>query len=312
VVGHAGVLLFFVHTSLVLMSSLERQGTTRPGWVSAFYIRRAFRIYPLAMLTVLVVAAFGIPPRVLHPAIPPVAITPQTLALNLTLTQNMTRVKEPGVLGVLWSLPIEVQMYILLPLCFLIAKRSSRDVGLMVATLIALGVIVAHAPIPGLWRLSVFLFGPCFAGGITAYHIARHRVKPIIPAWTWPLLIGASSAVYFFLRPERGHPESAWLPCLLLGCCIPFVKNAPASVVTAAAHRVCEVSYGIYLLHVPVIWISFALLERAPTVLQWLAFLALITLLPVLAYRYVERPCVRLGQRLAHRRMPRELEPAAP
>ena len=134
----------------------------------------------------------------------------------------------------------------------------------------------------------------------------------MIPAWTWPLVIGASSILYFALQPERGHPESAWPPCLLLGCCIPFVKNWSKSVVTAAAHRICEVSYGIYLLHVPVIWISFALLDRAPVALQWLAFFSLITLLPVLAYRYLERPCVRLGQRIAHRRMPRELEPAAP
>jgi peptidoglycan/LPS O-acetylase OafA/YrhL len=44
--GTAGVLLFFVHTALVLMQSLERTGTTRSGWplIRFFYIRRAFRI----------------------------------------------------------------------------------------------------------------------------------------------------------------------------------------------------------------------------------------------------------------------------
>ena len=48
--GIAGVFMFFVHTSLVLMWSLERKPHTLD-----FYIRRVFRIYPLAV-TALTVA----------------------------------------------------------------------------------------------------------------------------------------------------------------------------------------------------------------------------------------------------------------
>jgi peptidoglycan/LPS O-acetylase OafA/YrhL len=45
ILGHLGVLYFFVHTALVLMLSLDR---THPvGLVLNFYIRRIFRIYSL-------------------------------------------------------------------------------------------------------------------------------------------------------------------------------------------------------------------------------------------------------------------------
>src|SRR4030088_949687 len=57
-IGNTGVIIFFVHTSLVLMRSLERtRARGLRGWVRAgdFYIRRAFRIYPLAITTVLAV-----------------------------------------------------------------------------------------------------------------------------------------------------------------------------------------------------------------------------------------------------------------
>src|SRR5258708_4164978 len=55
--GRFGVLLFFVHTSLVLMRSMERSGISGGSLVKNFYIRRAFRIYPLSLLAVVTALA---------------------------------------------------------------------------------------------------------------------------------------------------------------------------------------------------------------------------------------------------------------
>jgi peptidoglycan/LPS O-acetylase OafA/YrhL len=43
--GMSGVLMFFVHTALVLMMSMERMSLANLTDVPAFYVRRAARIY---------------------------------------------------------------------------------------------------------------------------------------------------------------------------------------------------------------------------------------------------------------------------
>jgi peptidoglycan/LPS O-acetylase OafA/YrhL len=59
--GRFGVLLFFVHTSLVLMLSMRRLGLAGLRLYTTFMVRRIFRIYPLSILTVALVIAFHIP-----------------------------------------------------------------------------------------------------------------------------------------------------------------------------------------------------------------------------------------------------------
>jgi peptidoglycan/LPS O-acetylase OafA/YrhL len=87
--GRLGVILFFVHGSFVLMASLERMSavTSSPSeLVRAFWIRRALRIYPLAIFIIAAVALFHIP------AVPDTTyqwIGAGGLLANLLLVQNL-------------------------------------------------------------------------------------------------------------------------------------------------------------------------------------------------------------------------------
>jgi peptidoglycan/LPS O-acetylase OafA/YrhL len=106
--GQLGVLIFFVHTCLVLMASMERLGDA--GMIRRFYLRRAARIYPLAIFCVtlsFILCRVGLSPD---------GFTWRELAGNVTLSHNLFYQRD--MVAALWSLPLEVQMYVLLPFVF--------------------------------------------------------------------------------------------------------------------------------------------------------------------------------------------------
>ena len=301
-IGHAGVLLFFVHTSLVLMASLERQGQ-HPGWVRHFYVRRAFRIYPLAMATLLIALAVhvpsGTPSRGEHQIFREASAV--ATAANLLLVENVVGVRN--LLAPYWSLPLEVDMYLLLPLCYLVARRrSARDMALLLAGLVAAHLIVSHSGIPGAWRLTVFDYGPSFFGGVLAYHLLRRRPVPVVSAAVLPALLLAAVALVPLLGTTSATVERAWIPCLLLGAALPWIAELRASVVTRAAKTIARYSYGIYLLHIPVLWLAFDVGGSLPLALQLSMVVAGLIVLPWLAYHGIEQPGIRLGQMVVHGR----------
>ena len=97
------------------MWSLER--SSLEGWrlFVSFYVRRAFRLYPLSIVCVLLAYSFD------------ARWDPVNLWQNLTLTQNLFFTNHPvfpPTLTPLWSLPLEVEMYAVLPLLFLIFRHG--------------------------------------------------------------------------------------------------------------------------------------------------------------------------------------------
>ena len=294
--GRTGVVFFFVHTSLVLMLSLER--SKLQGWplMLNFYIRRTFRLFPLSCFFVLFTWLIGIPQSSVHPhVIYGLGITPKVLLTNLTLSQNVFG--TGNILGQLWSLPIEWNMYLLLPLLFVGARKWPRTflwaawpLGALVGAFYITGV---HS-FPGVWRLNLLSFTPCFVPGVIAYILCR-RVQPRVSAFLWPanLLI---LVLVFLVRP--GWPF-AWIIALAVGVSAVFFKEQPNGYVNATTHNIAKYSYGIYLGHTFCIWAAFIFLNRFPGYVEGLVFAVLIMAVPIISFTVIERPGIRVGKHIA-------------
>lgn len=288
-IGRMGVLLFFVHTALVLMQSMERHGI-RAGWIGRFYLRRAFRIYPLAIFCMSGVLLLRMPSA---PHSPYVQHSGFDIALNYLLLQNLFN--RHSILAPMWSLPYEIQMYMLLPLVFLVLRGRQRWIHLAGLVLVAL----ALARLNYIWPKDIVLFEffPCFMGGIVAWQLGKVG-KQMIPAGWWPIILVAFSTVFLIFYSRNADLKEQWLFCLALGAVLPFVSQLRTSVITVPAEKIAQYSYSIYLLHETFLWIFYVLI---PGSFLWrtLGFAVSLPIACVATYHLVEKPMIRLGTRLS-------------
>jgi peptidoglycan/LPS O-acetylase OafA/YrhL len=283
--GQLGVMLFFVHTSLVLMQSLERQALDGAALLRAFYLQRACRIYPLCAVMLLAIYLFM-----------DAQWTPFELLANLLLVQNLVYARYMST--VLWSLCLEVQMYLALPLLFLFFRRRPPS-WLLALWLLSVPAAVLQPLLSA--RLNVFEFAPCFLAGLLAWRLqGRQR----LPAWLWPLLLALVGLAFVAYAEPRANNYGRWAVCLALGLALPWLRELATPRLNRACQFIARYSYGIYLFHPLLLWLSFRTLAALHPLAQWGIFLGLLAVLTGLGYHFVELPMIRLGARWSARKGP--------
>ena len=291
-IGQWGVLMFFVHTSLVLMLSLERQemrlGQEGLKWV--FYLRRFFRIYPLSVLTVLLVAMLRLPVADLHGYFSGEQATAREVISDVLLVQNLNH--AGSVIAVLWSLPYEIQMYLILPIFFLLA-RSCRGILPLVGVWFGF-VIVALVAIRTHHLANVVIYVPCFIPGIIAYKLGKSG-SGTLPFYLWPATIVAMTAVFL----EDPVNWMGWICCLIIGLSIPAFSEMRHSGLNYVCHLIARYSYGIYLTHLICLWLAFDRFSTLPMADRWIIFGLSVVVIPVILYHGIEKPMIELGSRWA-------------
>jgi peptidoglycan/LPS O-acetylase OafA/YrhL len=194
VYGRFAVVVFIVLSGFSLALSPARHGW-RLDAVSRFAQRRARRIPPAywAALAFSLAVAWLIVPQ---PGRVPDA---KSVLVNGLLVQNIVGAHSPN--PAFWSMAVEAQLYLLLPLLLLIVRRWSAIAMLATVTLVvaAVGVIGPHVA-----RLDTFVIrsppdlAALFAVGIlTAGIVCAGRVAQGVPAFLVTLALALPLTIAF-------------------------------------------------------------------------------------------------------------------
>lgn len=291
-VGHWGVMVFFVHTTLVLMHSLGRlEHSGQASLTRTFLIRRAFRIYPLSTLCVASAVVLGLPSVTWSAAVP--ASWQMTVA-NLLLVQNVWTKKS--VVGPLWSLPYEVQMYLVLPFLFRFAQRwSVGGILLLIGATSLGGVLIATTS----GHLGMTAYVPCFLSGVLCFLLER-RQRPLFPALSWPLYLLALAVIYCAVNINAMRPVYwlSWVLCFILATSMNTFRESTWRGLNAVTKKIAQYSYGLYLWHVPVLYFVFSAVRVRNPVLGTLVFFPLTLGVSVVSYHLIEAPLIGVGRKL--------------
>lgn len=291
--GKAGVLAFFVHTSLVLMYSLERMTRNGSQVTLRFYVRRFFRIYPLSIFCIVLALIFQVPagPREAR-----TIVTLPMIVSNLLLMQNFFG--KESIIGPLWTLPYEVQMYLVLPVLYILAAK--RQVGRLggIFILSCLCSLLYHLKL--VEHIGNAEYIPCFLCGVLCYALRdriRARVNPIL----WLPFVCLLIAGYCLVGGLMGNGDFwvGWIFCLLIGLAVDFFHDSTQPRVNFAAQKIALYSYGIYLIHIPVIYLVFTVFGIKNWFWGSLLFILLTVLASATTYHLIESPFIELGKRLS-------------
>ncbi|HPV81858.1 MAG TPA: acyltransferase [Nitrospira sp.] len=286
-----GVILFFVHTSLVLMFSLERIDLRGQKLSATFYLRRLFRIYPLSVVCVSLIIMFQLPRAPWWPWTQPDV---STILANLLLYTEFAY--KPVVTSVLWSLPYEVAMYAVLPFCYLAGKAYGiRGILALWALSLVGGIVQPYIS----WRLGLAQFAPCFIAGVVCYFMGYGVRRRPLPFFGWPLILLAAAGMQAFGTYYEYEHVSRWVLCLMIGLTAPFFAELNRPLLNKGTELIARYSYGIYLTHLHAQWVALVVLKDQPAAVRYSVLIALSIGLPVALYHMVEAPMIRLGARLA-------------
>jgi peptidoglycan/LPS O-acetylase OafA/YrhL len=258
--GHLAVVFFLVVSGFSLAVGPARAGW-RLGSTGRFARRRAWRILPpywAALLFSLVVAWTVVPQP--HSAPP----TAGTVAVYGLLLQDLAVAPTPN--GTFWSIAVEAELYVVLPLLLLLRRRLGGAATLAVATLpvVALGLLglAATPPTDKLSGLTPQL-APLFALGVVAagVTVAGDRVRRL--PWPWLFALAAAPALvlvaaagtvwtahhYFWVDLAIGPAMALLLVAVSGGRPEPLVRFLD----TRPVRELGRFSYSLYLLHLPVV-----------------------------------------------------------
>jgi len=309
--GRMGVVVFFIISGFVICPSLK--GGRMDG-ARNFFVSRFFRLYP-AFWTIIVLALLL---RYMWPGRP---IDIEQVLGNLPMLYSVFQVKP--LLGLFWTLEVELAFYLLCVLLFLCGGLHRP----LVLFFVSLGLVIAFRLMLAqhelmrsigqelgphwrlmLWHLALMLWGGLFR----MWYDNRDRVVSVgsikipiivlVVVLMMVILIHPVAYTYQWVASGKYQHLRQFIP-YFLGIALFVIFALHIKIKAAVFVWLGAVSYSLYLVH-PVVFHSllFTIKRYYP---QWggmhlsvylLVSVALSLALSGLVYRIVEKPAIRLGR----------------
>ncbi|WP_310533029.1 acyltransferase family protein [Novosphingobium sp.] len=299
--GFLGVDLFFVLSGYlvtrIILEGLERGTFT----FASFYLRRARRLLPAAWTTLLATTVLGwllMTSAQWHDYL-------RQLYGALAFVANVALLFEAGYFDSAaatkpllhtWSLSLEEQYYLVLPVALLFTPRRWRLAMILAGLLASLGIAVIWTTLAGKANLAFYLLPAraweLLAGSLCAW-LAIYR-RPAVSA-LWKGL--ALAAIIAICALASDHTQPGWPAIAVCAATAVILLGRdgwlPANLVTRTTARIGDWSYSIYLIHWPLL--CFAGLVYLGNPPLWLKCLVLLISVGLgwLQYRHVEQPLRR-------------------
>jgi len=274
--GRNGVTLFFILSGYLITGILMDSASATTGeYYGRFYARRARRILPTYLFT-LIVCLVVLP--LVFPERPQFAVPPGSAVWALTFLSNVALGRwgwaaMPTVLGPLWSLSVEEQFYLFWP--WLLRRRPGVSILGLCAAAVVISVAtrvvcILYAPPSWLWELSTpACIDGLAAGAVVAVMMRDPVMRTRLTAWAVPAGLACFAlwlvCPFFGRHSAPGVLASALRQTALVGAFAAWlarVLTAPSS----ASARVLSTpplrffgkySYAMYLFNQPVIFVWF-------------------------------------------------------
>jgi peptidoglycan/LPS O-acetylase OafA/YrhL len=324
-VGWAGVQFFFVLSGYLITGLLwrARDQPLRP-YLVGFYGRRALRIFPLYYL---VLGLFVLAAVVSHKGGATFwAPLPYLATYTFNLWTASRRFVESPHLGHFWSLCVEEQFYLLWPFFIFYCRtdlvRRALYAIVLAGPIVRLGEVFVLRHWSGanpLIDLAVYVLTPTYfdafaAGALMALFPLGGRRKALLVCASVLVVVTALA-----LSRRHGFRDSdglgpayllIWGYSLVNVCaaltidCLALRKLAPRFFDSAPMRHVGKISYGVYVLHMPVQSILEHALPTAGRVVRLFLQIPITIALAELSYRAWEGPFLARKDRWFSNRRP--------
>jgi len=314
----SGVDLFFVLSGFLITGILIDNRNT-PNYYRVFYLRRICRIFPLYFVVILLYTCFAHSPLFHNSCFSWLFDNPLPIWSYSTFTQNILMGLRGDFganwLAVTWSLAVEEQFYLLMPLLIRALPR--------VTAFYVFAIAIAAAPLLRcfLSPMQAYTFAPCRAdsllSGACLAAIVRWPTFILFAKGHARLLLAlfvtflGGAAIITFRPVPFGVFASVWLAALYVVFIVLALVSESGIIGRSLSHSVLvwfgTRSYGIYLFHQPISGLLHALLNRGPPAIRTfpdLAVTGMALLLTLLicetSWRFIEQPLLTLGHRFGY------------